>query len=303
MKILFAIPPYNVSASWGSRRKMKIGTLPPLGVGYLASALEAHNHAATLVDAPSLGWDLRRVILEIAAQCPDIVGISCLTTCPGSAYALAAAIKEKRPDMRVVMGGLHVSFCCDTILDACPDIDAAFPGEAEHSFSEYVNRVEQGRPYHDVPGILFRDIQGNVINTGLAPVVKDLDSLAPPARHIYDKSLYRSLPNQGRQWPAATIVTSRGCPWSRCRFCFQRTGYGHQYRRRKPECCVQEVRELVVKHGYREVMFWDDNFCVNEDWINRFCDLLDRESFRIPWTVEGHIRTIKPAGQSHLKSQ
>jgi len=274
---------------------MKTGALPPLGVGYLAAALEQHGHRVKLIDAPSMGLESDQILPVVDEEMPDIVGISCLTTYADAAYELARAIKRRFPHIRIAIGGPHVAAKYETILDACPDADAAFPGEAEHSFSDYVDRVSLNQAFDDVPGVVFRDAANGIVFTGPAPVVKDLDTLAPPARHIYDKRLYRSLPNQGRRWPAATFFTSRGCPWSRCMFCYQRTEYGHKYRRRKPECCVQEIRDLVVNHGYREIMFWDDNFCINEEWINRFCDLLDAEKLGIPWTVEGHIRTIRPA--------
>lgn len=37
---------------WGNARRMKEGTLPSLGVGYLAAALEERGHVCSLVDAP-----------------------------------------------------------------------------------------------------------------------------------------------------------------------------------------------------------------------------------------------------------
>lgn len=295
MYVLFIIPPYNIAASWGSKRKMKTGSLPPLGVGYLAAALEGHGHRVKLLDAPSLGLEKEDILHRIGVESPDIIGISCLTTYGDAAYALAEVIKKNYPAILTAIGGPHVSAKYETILEVCPFLDAAFPGEAENSFTAYVDRIADKKPFDDIPGIVHRDKTGKTEFTGHAPLVKDLDMIAPPARHIYDKQLYRSLPNQGRRWPAATFFTSRGCPWSRCMFCYQRTEYGHKYRRRSPEACVAEIRDLVVNHGYREIMFWDDNFCINEGWINHFCDLLDAEKINIPWTVEGHIRTIRPA--------
>jgi len=55
---------------------------------------------------------------------------------------------------------------------------------------------------------------------------------------------------------------------------------------------VEEIRWLVRDLGYREIIFFDDNFCIHEKWIERFCDLIDREKLRFAWTVEGHVRTV-----------
>jgi radical SAM superfamily enzyme YgiQ (UPF0313 family) len=52
---------------------------------------------------------------------------------------------------------------------------------------------------------------------------------------------------------------------------------------------------LVRDHGFREIMFWDDNFCIDEAWVKSFCDLLDAEPFKVPWTAQLHVNTVSRA--------
>ena len=52
MHVVFVIPPFDYARSVGNvRRTARNGILPPLGVGFLASALGARGHSAALVDA------------------------------------------------------------------------------------------------------------------------------------------------------------------------------------------------------------------------------------------------------------
>ena len=293
MEIVLVLPPFDNWASWKgkSRWRTKRGNITALGVGYLAAALEARGHAVVLIDAPAMSLNLEQTVAAVLAERPGVVGISCLTVRAVSAYALAAAIKAADRRLPVVMGGSHVSTYCANILDECPDIDILVPGEAETTFADLVDRLSRNGSFADLAGLMYRDDSGKIVATPPAPVVKDLDTIAPPAWHIYDKKLYRPLPNQGLLWPAATMITSRGCPWGRCAFCHQHGPHRAPYRRHSPERVVSEIRCLARDLGYREVMFWDDNFCIDERWVDTFCNLLDAEDLNMPWTAQLHVRT------------
>ena len=52
-------------------------------------------------------------------QCPDIVGISCITFTFPQAVHIARIIKERDPSITVVLGGQHVTFMCEEILENC----------------------------------------------------------------------------------------------------------------------------------------------------------------------------------------
>ncbi len=295
LKVVLAIPPFNSSHSWGSSRRMKEGILPALGVGYLAAELLHRKHDVVMVDAPALDLDAQSTAETILNHKPGVVGISCLSVRARGAYALAAALKKLAPSLMIVMGGPHVSASWSSILDQCKAVSVLVPGEAELTFSDLVDRIEAGESYSDIPGLIFRGPKGERVETPPARTVTDLNSLRFPARHLHDQRLYRTLPNQGRRSPAAMVITSRGCCWSKCTFCYNSRKYAVPYRRRSPENVIQEIRHLVKDLGYREIMFWDDNFCVGEKWVSRFCELLDAEKIDITWSAEAHVRTATKA--------
>jgi radical SAM superfamily enzyme YgiQ (UPF0313 family) len=294
MKVTLVVPPFSASERTEEARirRGKLRPLPPLGLGYLAAALEAHGHTVTLVDSQARQLALAEAVDIIFAEAPDLVGISSFTVLADVSYALAAAVKARDPDKVVAIGGPHATAFHEAILEECPGVDFVVPGEAEASFTGLVDCLAAGSSLDTVPGIIFRDGSGVSTATPRAELVRDLDTLGCPARHIYDNALYVPLPNQSRRRPATTVMTSRGCPWAQCRFCYQGGKYGSPYRRRSPDNVIEELRRLVRDIGFREVIFWDDNFCVNEQWVDRFCGLLDRERLDLTWTVQGRVNTV-----------
>jgi radical SAM superfamily enzyme YgiQ (UPF0313 family) len=303
MNVVFVLPPYDYSRSVGSRRrKVQIGLLPPLGVGYLAASLEARGHQAALVDAVAEQLDVAAAAAAVAALHPDMVGISSFTTLtPNDAYAIARAVREALPNIPIIMGGPHVTSFARTILHECPEVDVLVPGDGEGVLADVVDRMERGESYRDVPGILYRDDAGEVVATPAAEVVKDIDRFPHPARHIYKHDLYCPLPSLSTRRPVTSMITSRGCPWARCRFCYQGGEYASPYRRRSPENVIDEMRLLAKEHGIRNIVFWDDNFCFLPKWIERFCDLLDAEKLDIIWSVLSRVNTISPEMLRRMK--
>ncbi|HOE65512.1 MAG TPA: radical SAM protein [Candidatus Hydrogenedentes bacterium] len=294
MKTVLVLPPYGMTQSYGGKGSMKRGILPPLGIGYLASSLETHGHAAAFVDASVLGLDTDGAATAALAEKPDVIGISCLTRLAPAAYALAAELKRRAPSIPLVLGGPHATSFADSILEECPAIDILIPGEAELTLAETLDRLERKAPLDDVPGVLFRDPDGRVVATRPRPAVRDLDALPFPARRIYRNDLYVPLPNQCRRRPATTVITSRGCPYARCAFCYQGGRYASPYRRRTPEHVVDEMAQLKREYGIREIIFWDDNFAVDFEWIDAFCNLLDRNKMDMTWTAYGRVNTVSP---------
>jgi anaerobic magnesium-protoporphyrin IX monomethyl ester cyclase len=292
MKIVLATPVFHTSQSYSGKQRGVRGVLPPLGVGYIAAAAEARGHEIRFLDGCALGISTPELAARMLAEKPDLVGISCLTRFADSARELTQLLKRERPDLPVVLGGAHVTSFPDDILTHWREADILVPGEGEKVFADLADRIAAGEDTHDLSGILYRDENGRTTATPVATPVADLDELLPPARHIYDWSLYRPLPNQARRRPATTLITSRGCPWAKCQFCFQGGRYASPYRRHSPEYIIREITALSRDHGVREILFWDDNFCINRKWVNRFCDLLDESGIDLTWTVLGRVNTV-----------
>jgi anaerobic magnesium-protoporphyrin IX monomethyl ester cyclase len=293
MKVVFVLPPFNLSDAYGSTRRMKRGFLPSLGVGYLAGMLEKHGHTCSLVDAQVTDLGIEETVDAVLAADPDVVAISAMSVYAHTSYALAQELKARAPEVFVVLGGPHATSFNRQVAEECPGVDVVVPGEGEVVLAELVDRLSRKEPWKDVDGIIFRDADGRVVTNRPARVVEDLDELPHPSRALFDPYPYRPLPNQVRREPATTSITSRGCSWGKCTFCYQGGEFSPAYRRRSPGNVIEEIAYLVRERGYREIVFWDDTFAVNWKWIDEFCDLLDRERLDIRWSCYGHMRGIR----------
>ena len=296
MKVILVMAPFDLAKSFGLSGKMRRGTQAPLGVGYLAAVLEQHGHAVTFLDAPIMGWSIDETVARIEAEGPDVVGVSCYSLGRFLAFDLVKAVKARLPDIPVVMGGPHVTSYAEKLFEECPDVDAAIIGEAEFSLAEVVDRLRDNAPFDDVPGVIFRNDRGELVMSGPPKPVQDLDALPYPSRHIYTEGVYNPLPIMVScpQMPSETIIASRGCPWAKCRFCYEGGKYAAPYRRRSPANVIGEIRELVAEKGTRFVIFQDDNFCTEPDWIDAFCDLVDEHCRGLVWAVFGRVDAVTP---------
>ncbi|MFO7775258.1 MAG: cobalamin-dependent protein, partial [Candidatus Hydrogenedentota bacterium] len=198
MKVVFVLPPFDMSRSLGSKKRMQRGFLPSLGIGYVAASVESYGHSTALIDAQVQNLDYTETVDQVLESDPDVVGISVMSIYAHAAYLVACELKERNPNLTIIMGGPHTTSFYNDILDECPSVDIVVPGEGETVFTEVVQRISRKEPYQDVPGILFRNGNGETVMTQRAPVVEDLDALPHVSRHLFDPYPYKPLANQVR---------------------------------------------------------------------------------------------------------
>jgi len=262
VKILFVVPP---SISNGPNTKYQLAflnfTAPPLGLGYIAAVLEQNGFTRIrIIDCPVLRItpdDLRRIIKRFS---PDFVGIQTLT--PNFFNALNAAKIAKEEGVPIVaLGGYHPTAMPDECLVLGKgNVDVVFRGEAEYSTLEFIQKMDDGKDWKTVKGISFMDKNGQVIHNPDAPFIKNLDSLPLPARHLLPMDKYRIF---GSSFPATSVITSRGCPYS-CDFCSVSAFYKSKWRPRSPEKIAEEIRFLREVMDLKATAFVDDLFFISK---------------------------------------
>ncbi|MCC6750322.1 MAG: B12-binding domain-containing radical SAM protein [Deltaproteobacteria bacterium] len=198
----------------------------------------------------------------VAAEAPDLVGISCLFT-PYYRETLRAAeaIKARRPETRILVGGAHVSATPEPMLRHSA-VDYVIRGEGEGPVVELLRALRDGSPLERVPSLGFKREGVPVLNAlgeGLP-----LDALPVPDLSELPLARYRL---GGR--PLCFLLTSRSCP-HRCSFCSVHTTFGPHYRRRSVEHVLEELR-LRHAQGYRAIDFEDDNLTFYLDEMKELC--------------------------------
>ncbi|MEW5944697.1 MAG: radical SAM protein [bacterium] len=305
MKIVLIQPLTNfIEQAYGVKQKVRFGHAPPLGLGYVASLLENDGHEVRILDACAMELTHDETIDVMEDFKPDVAGLTVLTNYKRFAKELAAAIKRRMPHVAVVLGGAHATYFHAEILDDMPGVDHVLYGEVDTVVRDYVRHLRDPDKLHSLKGLVYRNSKGKAVVNPRADILESLDDVPMPAWHLYDFSLYRPLPLQYRRLPFFTMITSRGCWWQRCKFCFQSGGCAMKYRRNSPGRVADEVEILYHRYGIREIAFWDDTFIMNLGWLKNFTGLLKEKNLDVTWTASGRantmneeiIRTIHDAG-------
>ncbi|NHJ03044.1 MAG: radical SAM protein [Candidatus Heimdallarchaeota archaeon] len=276
VKSLFVIPPTEEEEGNAST-KYQLGflnfTAPPLGLAYIAAVLEEHGFSKIkILDCHALNFSEDEYRSYIKRYQPDFLGIQSLTPNFFASLRAARIAKEEKVPI-VALGGYHPTAMPDESLELSNgNVDIVFRGEAEYSILEFLNLYEKGKNWEKVNGISYK-INGDIIHNPNAPLIRDLDSLPLPARHLLPMDKYKIF---GSAFPATSIITSRGCPYG-CDFCSVSAFYGQKWRPRSPEKIAEEIRFLREEMNLKATAFVDDLFFISKKRVK----LLSRELSKI----------------------
>lgn len=276
MRVMLIQPPSR------STIKSLLGTTgPPLGLAYLASALEAEGHEVRVVDSLAMDYELEDVGREIKRFDPELVGITATTPMIYDAYEVARVAKAENPNCTVALGGPHASFTARETLSECGEVDVVVRGEGERTFAELASGEELRR----IRGIAYRD-DGRLRETAERGFIESLDELPPPAYHLLPMRRYKF---KGLRF--ATMVTSRGCPFG-CIFCSSSRLMGKAWRGRSPENVLEEMRLLREGYGVREIEILDDTFTLSRRRTREICELIREQRLDVSWSCSSRVDTI-----------
>lgn len=282
-RVLLINPSYVPSYS-GTKASIVNPVFPTLGLATIGAAARARGHTVNILDLCYTPYDFEDVKQKILAFRPDIVGVTATTPLMNQLRDISVLVKDISPSIRVVGGGPHPSALPrESLLESC--LDAVFVGEADVSFPAYCD----GTPPAEIPGLFYRDGE-TIRDTGLQPVIANLDDLPMPAWDLYDKEIYRQHGSRlyTRYPPMAGIEFSRGCVY-KCDFCASKMTLALGYRKKSPERCAAELQQLYDL-GFREAMVADDIFTSDQEWASRVCDAIIARGVKMAWTCSNGVR-------------
>ncbi len=269
------------------------GITPPLGLGYLATALRP-AHEVKIIDGPKVYLNRRKLARILDTFKPDMVGFSVISLDLYLTASYLKLVREVVPDAITVVGGPHPSADTeDTFYNYIPDLDYAFVGEAEKGLRMLADFLEGGEPGEEelksVPGLVWKE--GVEFHKNPPFREADLDTLGFVAWDLMDPRTYPPAPHSAfaRAFPVAPISATRGCPFE-CRFCAAGKIHGKKIRRRSLPHLIEEAELLVKKYGMKELHIVDDNFTFDRDYVLEFCEQLARRFPQLSWTCANGVR-------------
>jgi anaerobic magnesium-protoporphyrin IX monomethyl ester cyclase len=298
MKVLLIRPPYSADV----RSLAKLADFP-LGLAYIAAVLEKEGHEVSVIDALIDGFDQELFLgghlvryglsdeelsRRIEAFSPDVVGVSCLfSTQADNAHAVCRLVKNIRKSIITVMGGSHPSAMpVETLYDE--NVDYVIIGEAEHVMRDFLRLIQDDADLSRLDGFAFRRCGQTVVNPK-TKFIEHLDQLPYPARGLFVMENYFEASRwqvPPRRMPAATMVSSRGCP-ANCIFCSIHTVWGKTFRRRSAENVLNEIGMLVREYGVKEIQFQDDNLTLDKKRLIEICDGIAARFPGLTWLATG----------------
>ena len=293
MRIHLIIPPVGYVA----QRWKEGSTMPPLGILYVAAVLQRAGYEVKVTAAEVLGLDQRQISQEVAAFDATLLGLTITTENRFDVFKLAVDLKRDHPERIIMVGGPHATMAGIDMIEHIEAIDLAVVGEGEDTVLELAECLRSG--WHElalarVRGIIFRRY-GKPYYSGRRPLIQDLDRLPQPAKHLIPLEQYNFYwPVEGRNLPAANMMTSRGCPFN-CNFCSTPVTWGRRVRGYSVERLISEMRWNIEQAGAEFIWFYDDTFNYNRERLHAVCRSIIREKLKIRFAAEIRIDALERA--------
>lgn len=270
-----------------------------LGILRLAAVLEQHGHDVHLLDLSGVKNFIETLESFLQTSTVEVLGITATTPQLPAVFAIARTIRRLRPDIRLILGGPHVTLTYAAVrleqklgkadigraskaaapLEATFDVIVAGDGEVA-----ILNAIEPDSP---------RFIDGDDHRSPYFMSDADYEKTPPPARHLVDLDSYHYSIEGFR---ATSLIGQLGCPFN-CGFCGGRNSKSLRLiRTRSVESIVSELEFLYRTYGYTGFMFYDDELNVSKsmvDLMNAIADLQDRlgVEFRLRGFVKSELLT------------
>ncbi len=263
-----------------------------LGLGYLASTLQERGVVVRIID---FRQGIESILDVIHATDPLLVGFSLIFQYYLPEFRrLVFYLRKNGVDCHFCAGGHYPSLCYESVLQAIPGLDSIAQCEGEVTLAELMQCLAEGRDWHQVAGLAYRDGERFVAPLPRA-LIDDLDELPYPARP------FESPVTLGKK--SSPILASRGCTRN-CSFCsirqFYGTTRGKKVRVRKPSKVVEEMRVLHEEQGISIFPFQDDDFPVwgtfGRRWLDQFTDALQTVGLvgRVIWKISCRADEVEP---------
>ena len=277
----------------------------PLGLAYISSSLKKHGFKVEVLDgvgeAPKnrtgyfkgylVGLSLEEVVEKINPNTLAI-GISVIFTHEWPvAVKLVSLIKEKFPNIPIILGGEHISALPEFSLNTS-SIDYIVLGEGEETILELMNAIKNKSSVEKIEGIGYKINNEVVINTRRNRR-RSVDDISYPDWDSFNVKGYHENRFSGGMYSdgiTIPILATRGCPYQ-CTYCSSPNMWSPLWIPRDPIRVVDEIEYNVKKFGAKNFPFQDLTAIIKKDWVKAFCEELIKRDLNISWQLPSGTRS------------
>ena len=305
---------------------------PPVWAGLMATYVRRRGYSVAVIDAEAEEITNERAGSLAIEMKPRLVAIpvyghqpSASTQIMPAASEVARAVKQLDPLQKVVMLGGHVAALPKRTLEEEEAVDFVSTGEGLFTLVDLIEAMKVQNPvWNNLHDLWYRDGGGITFSSKRAPLVMALDEemsgiawdLLPMAKYrAHNWHCMGKLNHSGglARQPYAAVYTTLGCPF-KCSFCCIQAPFksgeaqlgiraaSNSYRFWSPQRVVDDLEQLVTRHGVRNIKFADEMFVLNAKHVEGICDQIIARKLDLNIWAYARVDTVKDGMLPKLKA-
>jgi len=259
---------------------------PPLGILYLAAELISADMEVEAFDFNAEQYSKHKLREYLVGA--SVAGISIMSFNLEEAHSLIEDIRNEFPHLPIIAGGpdliLRPRRIEGTVATVCH--------EAETIIVPLVQAILQKQNLGSIPGICFRDADGETVWGPEFTPQMNLDKVKFPRRELLRVNKGYSVVGKKRSAKITSLITSRGCP-KQCSFCAHGAVSYRCFRQRSTENVLEEIRQIVTE-GYEVIGIVDDNFTADKKRAMKILAGIKAMNAKLSLAVQGRVDAADP---------
>jgi radical SAM superfamily enzyme YgiQ (UPF0313 family) len=265
-------------------------TLPPIGLGYIATYLKNNKVDVELIDAVSdkIPLDkLKKIINEIK---PDFLAINIFTTNYDLVKELIESLDTKT---HIIIGGLATKELNHKIIEwkTLNQIDVVIGDGEQITLDIIKNSLKEDAVFSNQSRRVFKVSNGSVY------YIKNISDV------LLDRSFFKNEPTKNHAGLLeANIITGRGCIYN-CSFCAaaRMQNIDFPLRERTEDSIINELNSIKnIFPVVNSIRILDDLFLKTRNSLLRATNIFTRFNFH--WRSMAHIKVFSEATQKEINA-
>ena len=264
-------------------------SLPPIGLGYIATHLKNNGIDTSLIDAVDQRIPLDELTRRLTELKPDFVGVNIFTT----NYELVKDLIEGITfPSHIVIGGLSTKQLYNKILRwKTPNPIDVVTGDGEFIMLDIVKGDVKDKPFASENG---RRVFA--IDQGSKYIVNDISQVELDRSFFLNEPVHHPL-----GFLEANIIASRGCVYN-CTFCAAARSLNKDYpvRERSEASLTTELAEIAYNFpGVTSIRVLDDLFLKSKRSVQKAVNVFSQFAFQ--WRSMAHVQTFRNVEEDLMK--
>jgi radical SAM superfamily enzyme YgiQ (UPF0313 family) len=194
---------------------------------------------------------------------------------------ISRMIRNARPHVKILWGGIFPSFNSDYLLEVDSCVDMFCVGEAEDTIVSMIEASVGGSGFEGIRGAAY--VKDGMLVQNKVCALTDVSELMP------DRDLYFRASGVLRSNPTKIVVCSRGCIGD-CSYCYNSRIKGlyrdvdpsPYVRQRSARALLDEISYIKKTYGMKRIFFYDDILVFNRQWGHEFLPAF-RDRIGVPY--------------------